>query len=96
MEIGYFWYFHIYSGLLFCDSLCLYAVNHLNANKERKVLVKFYFYHDMSYFALLWMFASVKSFSKVERGNQQKLERSSRKKPRNSSGISYVILPKKM
>ena len=50
----------------------------------------------MSYFALLWMFASVKSFSKVERGNQQKLERPSRKKPRNSSGISYVILPKKM
>ena len=71
MKIGDFLYFHIYSGLLFCDSLCRSAANHLNATKERKVLVKFYFYHDTSYFPLLWIFACVKSFSKVERGNQQ-------------------------
>ena len=51
-EIGDFWYFHICSGLLFCDSLCRSAANYLN------------------YFQLLRMFASVKSFSKVERGNQ--------------------------
>ena len=62
--------FHIYSGLLFCDSLCRSGANHLNATEERKSLVKFYFYHNASYFPLLWMFASVEYFSKVERGNQ--------------------------
>ena len=73
MRIGDFLYFHIYSGLLFCDSLCRSAANHLNTTKKSatEVLVKFYFYHDTSYFPLLWMFVSVKSFSKVERGNQQ-------------------------
>ena len=70
-EIGEFLYFHICSCLLFCGSLCRSAANHLNATKERKTLVKFYFYHDTSYFPLLSMFASVKSFSKVETGKQQ-------------------------
>ena len=42
------------------------SANHLNATEERKVLVKFYFYHDTSYVLLLWMLASTKSFSKVE------------------------------
>ena len=70
-EIGDFWHFHSYSGLLFCYSLCRSAGNHLNATKERKVLVKFCFYHDASYFPLVWMFASAKSFSKVERESQQ-------------------------
>ena len=70
-EIGDFWYFHIYSGLLFCDSLWQSAANHLNATEERKILVKFYFYHDTSCFPLLWIFASVKSFSKVESGKQK-------------------------
>ena len=69
-EIGDFWYFHIYSGLHFCDSHRRSAGNHLNATEERKVFVKFYFYHDTSYCPLPWMFASVKSLSKVERGNQ--------------------------
>ena len=69
-EIGDFWYFHIYSGLLSCDSLCQSASNYLNATEERNVFVKFYFYHDTSYCPLLWMFASVKSLSKTERGNQ--------------------------
>ena len=69
-EIGDFWYFHTYSGLLFCDALCRSSANHLNAIEERKVLEKLYFYHDPCYCPLLWMFASVKSFSKVERGNQ--------------------------
>ena len=70
-EIGDFWYFHIYSGQLFCESLCRSAANHFNATKERKVFVKFYFYHDTSHFPLLWMFEIVKSVSKVIRKNIQ-------------------------